>query len=223
MLLLLIRHGDTDATGKVLVGRTPGVHLNQAGLAQAEGLVERLKEIPIGALYSSPLERALETAKPLARARDLTVQADSGLLEVDYGAFTGKSLKQLQRTDQWKRLHARPGDFRFPGGEALHETQARVVGTLERILNAHPKDCVAAFSHGDAIRTGIAHLLGVHLDLYQRIHVGTASVSALLLGDAAPRLLLLNDVGGLGWLKPDLGRGSRPRRRAARPSRRREN
>jgi probable phosphoglycerate mutase len=202
MLLLLIRHGDTDVTGKVLVGRTPGVHLNQAGARQAEALADRLKDVPIAAIYSSPLERSLETAAPLARARDMTVHVEAGLSEVDYGDWTGQPLKQLQRTDLWKQVHTHPSDVRFPNGEALREAQARVIDALESVFKSHSKECVAAFSHGDAIKAAIAHLLGMHMDLFQRIHVGTASVSAVLVGDAYPRLVLLNDTGGLGWLRP---------------------
>jgi probable phosphomutase (TIGR03848 family) len=196
----------TDLTQKQLVGRAPGVHLNKRGGDQAERLVERLDGVPLAAIYSSPLERSLETAAPLAAARGLVVVHDEGLSEVDYGAWAGQDFKQLRRTDLWKRVQLRPADARFPGGEAVREAQARITASVEAIVNRHPKDCVAAFSHSDMIKFAVAHLAGIHLDLFQRLVVSPASVTAIVLGGAAPGLVRLNEIGGLQDLVP-------PRRR----------
>ena len=196
----------TDLTHKQLVGRAPGVHLSKRGGEQAERLVERLDGVPLAAIYSSPLERSLETAAPLAGARGLVVVHDEGFSEVDYGAWAGQDFKQLRKTDLWKRVQLRPADARFPGGEAVREAQARITASIEAIVNRHPKDCVAAFSHSDMIKFAVAHLAGIHLDLFQRLVVSPASVTAIVLGGASPALVRLNDIGGLQDLVP-------PRRR----------
>jgi probable phosphoglycerate mutase len=192
-----------------MVGRMPGVHLNDSGRQQAEALAARLDGIPIDAIYSSPLERAVETAAPLAAARGLAVTAQPGLLEVDYGAWTGQPYKALRKTELWRRVQQRPADARFPGGEAMREAEARIVGTLEQIALAHPKGTVAAFSHSDVIKAAVAHLVGLHLDLLQRLAVAPTSVSALYVGDPHPYLLHLNDTGSLRDLVPPPRRGRR--------------
>jgi probable phosphomutase (TIGR03848 family) len=202
VLLLLIRHAITDLTEKQLVGRTPGVHLSQRGQLQAAGLVDRLAGVPVAAIYSSPLDRALETAAPLATERGLEVHTDDGLTEVDYGVWAGQAFKALRKTDLWKRVQQRPADARFPEGEAIREAQARIIGSLETITNSHPRDCVAIFSHSDMIKFAVAHLSGLHLDLFQRLAVGPASVTAIHIGGAAPTLVRLNDLGGLQDLAP---------------------
>lgn len=211
MLLLLIRHGATDETGKRLVGRTPGIHLNGRGLAQAEGLAERLAGVPVAAIYSSPLERAQETAAPLCRARGIQVSIDPMLTEMDYGTWTGRSFRQLRLTALWKRIQQRPGDARFPGGEAIRDGQARILQSIELIAGHHPRQVVAVFSHGDVIRTAVAHLLGLHIDLYQRLQVSPASVTAIVVGSGPPALLRFNDTGSLADLVPHR---PRPTRRA---------
>jgi probable phosphoglycerate mutase len=196
----------TDLTDKRLVGRTAGVHLSKLGAEQAHGLVARLHGVPLAAIYSSPLDRSLETAAPLAADRGLEVMQDAGLTEVDYGAWSGQEFKQLRKTNLWNRLQLRPADARFPDGEAVREAQARIMGSLETIVNRHPRDCVAAFSHSDMIKFAVAHLAGIHLDLFQRLVVSPASVTAIVVSGAAPALVRLNDVGSLQDLVP-------PRRR----------
>jgi probable phosphoglycerate mutase len=211
VLLLLVRHAITDLTQKQLVGRRPGVHLSPKGQEQAARLVERLSGIPVTAIYSSPLERALETAGPLAADRKIEVRQDSGLSEVDYGEWAGQEFKQLRKTDLWKRVQLRPADARFPGGEAVREAQARIVGSLETIANAHPRETVAVFSHSDMIKFAVAHLTGLHLDMFQRLAISPASVTAILLGGAAPALLKMNETGDLRELVPT--RRHAPRRK----------
>jgi len=194
--LLLIRHGENEytRTGK-LAGWTPGVHLNEAGKKQAEALAERLKPAPITAIYSSPLERARETAKPLAKAKGLKVEIQAGLGEVRYGSWTGKSLKQLARTKLWRVVQQHPSAMEFPEGESLWNVQARVVEAIEQIARAHPKELVAAFSHGDIIKLAVAYYLGMPLDLFQRIMISTASVTLLHYGHGQMALVKLNDTG----------------------------
>lgn len=209
MLLLLVRHGLTDLTATRLVGRTPAISLNDAGREQAATLVSRLRALPLEAIYSSPMERALETAAPLAAARELPVRTEPGLDEVDYGEWTGRPYRELSRTELWKRVQQRPADARFPGGEAVREAQARVVGAIEGIFHRHPEGVVAAFSHADPIKLAVAHLIGLHADLFQRLGLDPASVTALRLGSGPPGLLRLNDAGGLERLVPPPRRGAR--------------
>jgi probable phosphoglycerate mutase len=209
MLLLLIRHGATDLTAKQLVGRTRGVHLSDTGRGQAERLVRRLEGIPVDHIYSSPLERAQETAIPLAGARNLKISTDARLNECDYGSWTGQEFKALRKSDLWKRVQRLPADARFPGGEAVREVQARVVGCIDDLAEAHPKETVAAFSHGDVIKAALAHFIGVHLDLFQRLHVAPAAISALVLGPGSPGLVCVNEVGGLAELLPQRKRSTR--------------
>jgi probable phosphoglycerate mutase len=200
VVILLIRHGENEytRTGK-LAGWTKGVSLNDAGRKQAEGLVERLKNVPLTAIYTSPLERARETAAPLAKARGLTPLVRPGLGEVGFGEWTGKSLKRLARTKLWRVVQGLPSGMRFPGGESFRAAQLRFVDTLDEIAQAHTgrKDIVAAFTHSDPIKLAVAYYLGMPLDLFQRIQVSTGSVTLLALGRGAPSLVKLNDTGPL--------------------------
>ena len=201
-LVLLIRHALAETTGKRLSGWMPGVHLSAKGREQAERLAERLAGVPIRAIYSSPLERCVETAEPLAASSgvDVTLRADLG--EVRYGEWTNRPLAQLARTRLWKVVQSVPSRARFPGGESLLEVQERSVREIERILASHPKAVVAVFSHGDVIRLLVAHFSGLHPDLFQRLVIDPASVSAIAAGNGAPRILKVNDTGGLSDLAP---------------------
>ena len=198
-LLFLIRHGENEytRTGK-LAGWTENVTLNEAGQKQAQGLVERLQGVPLKFIYSSPLVRARETAAPLAAARNLPVTIDDGLGEVRYGDWTGKSLKRLARTKLWRVVQSLPSAMEFPGGgETMRGAQLRLVDALARIAAAHPKAAVAVFSHSDPIKLAVAYYLGQPLDLFQRLHIQTASVTVLRLGQGQPSLVKLNDTGPL--------------------------
>lgn len=210
-LLLLVRHGHTPTAGKVLTGWAKGVHLTERGYEQAAALAERLVEVPIAAIYSSPLERCRETAAPLARLRGLDVRTRRDLIEVGYGEWTGRSIKQLARTKLWRSVQGTPSAVRFPGGESLREVQARAVEAIRAIAVEHPSDAVVVVTHADVVRLVLADMAGVHLDLYQRLAVEPCSVSAVVLHDGmAPRILKLNDTGDLGALAPPPAR--RPRR-----------
>jgi probable phosphoglycerate mutase len=201
-LLLLIRHGLTDATGVRLGGWTPGVHLSEPGTRQAEALSERLHRVPLAAIYSSPLERCQETAAPLAAGRSMEVIAREDLGEVRYGSWTNRPLKQLARTKLWRRVQVVPSGVRFPGGESLLEVQARAVRELEDIAGHHRRATVAVLSHADVIKLLLAFLAGAPMDHFQRLVIDPASISAVSVGDGIPRILRVNDRGSLDDLAP---------------------
>jgi probable phosphomutase (TIGR03848 family) len=194
-LFLLIRHALTDVTGKRLSGSLPGFHLSAEGSNQAERLAERLAPIRLTAIYSSPLERCVQTAEAVARGRRLPVKALPDLDEVGYGDWSGRSLTQLARTSLWRRLQQAPSSVRFPGGETLSEVQGRAAAALERIAARSPRGVIAVVTHADVIRLLLAHYAGIHIDLFQRLTVSPASVSAVVLGDRVPRILRMNDTG----------------------------
>jgi probable phosphoglycerate mutase len=193
---LLVRHGQTSTTGVVLPGRAAGLHLADKGREEAADVAGRIARLPrVAAVYSSPLERAQETATPIAAASGLPVTLEPGLLECDYGEWTGLPLKDLRRKPEWKQVQRYPSGFRFPGGESFTEMQARMSGTLARLVAAHPGHTLVAVSHADPIKTAVAHALGAHLDLFQRIAVFTASVTAIAYGPAGPTVLAVNTTG----------------------------
>lgn len=203
-VFLLIRHGENDYVKKGrMAGRTPGVHLNKTGRLQAQALAERLKDAPIKAIYSSPLERALETAAPLAEAKGLEVMPRLGLIETDIGDWAGKTVKSLSRLKVWRAVQFTPSRVNFPGGEAFRDTQFRICQEIEALAAQHdPKDLIACFSHSDPIKMAVAYYLGMPLDTFQRLAVSTCSINALMLGEHGCRLLTLNFDPGLNFSKP---------------------
>jgi probable phosphomutase (TIGR03848 family) len=207
-LLLLIRHGQAETTGKRLSGQAPGIHLSERGREQSEHLVERLRPIRLAAVYASTLERCTETAAPIAAHRGLEVRTVPELVDIHYGDWTGRSLKQVARSARWRAELSSPSTGRFPGGESFVEVQARAVAALERIAAAHRRGAVAVFTHADPIRLVLAHYGGSHLDAFERLIVHPASVSAVLAGPGGPRILRVNDTGTLADLAPP----ARPRR-----------
>ena len=209
MNLLLIRHAANDWVGDRLAGWTPGVHLNNEGRAQAAALVQRLEHAPLAAVYSSPLERTLETARPLAQAHGLTVQVREGLGEAQYGDWTGRSLKELQDDKLWPVVQVYPSGARFPGGESMREVQARIVAELDTIRDDHPDQTVAVVSHSDPIKMAVAHYTGLALDLFQRITVDPASVTAFVFTHYGPRLICLNHNDQLPSFKIEKVEGSK--------------
>jgi probable phosphomutase (TIGR03848 family) len=192
--ILLIRHGENDYVKKGrLAGRLPGVHLNQKGREQSQALAEKLRGAPIKALYSSPLERALETAEPIAQALNLEVIRCEDLLEVDFGEWQGQSLKGLRRLKLWKAVQHSPATTRFPGGESFAEAQFRACRVLERLAGQYEeKDIIACVSHSDLIKLAVAYFLGLPLDLFQRLFIAPASFTVLALGAAGSYLVTLN-------------------------------
>jgi len=208
--VLLVRHGLTKMTGPVLAGWTPGVHLDERGQAQATALAERLAEVPVTAIVSSPLERCQETAAALAAGREVAVQTDDRLGECQYGDWTGQELKKLAKDPLWKVVQAHPSAAAFPGGEALRDTQARAVGAV-RDHNARLGDDATwiAVSHGDVIKSLVADALGLHLDLFQRIQIDPCSLTVVRYTTLRPFVLRLNDTGGgVDDLKPPKRRRS---------------
>jgi probable phosphomutase (TIGR03848 family) len=194
-LLLLVRHGETPTTGMVLPGRAPGLHLSDRARDQAERVAERLAGLPIDGLYSSPLERACETAAPTAARSGLEVHEHAGLTECDFGEWTGAALAELVALPQWQTVQHSPSAFRFPDGESFVQMQARMVGTLEALCTAHPGGAVVCFSHADPIKAALAHALGTHLDLFQRILISPGSVSAIsCMEGRAPAVLMVNST-----------------------------
>ena len=194
-LILLIRHGENDyvKTSK-MAGRIPGIHLNEHGRKQAQALGEALKNFPITAIYSSPLERAMETAAPIAEARKLEINQEPDLMDTDLGNWEGKSWKVLSLTKAWKIVQNAPSRFRFPEGESFAEAQVRYANVLERIVKKHrkPKDIVAVIFHADPIKLAISHFLGLPLDHFQRLSCNTGSLTMLHVSEAGANLVKLN-------------------------------
>ena len=206
-LVLFVRHGQTPTTGKVLPGRARGLSLSEKGQQQAERAAERIASLQtderkVAAVYASPLERTQETAKPIARALGLRVRKHQGLLEADFGDWTGAELKRLYKKPEWRTVQRNPSGFRFPGGESFTEMPARIGGTVDRLRAAHPGQTVVAVSHADPIKAAVAHAMGTHLDLVQRIVVSPCSVSAVLYGVDGPVVLAVNSTGDLTALAP---------------------
>lgn len=203
-VILLIRHGDNDFLGKRLAGRLTGVDLNARGVQQAAAVADALGEAPITAVYSSPLERAVQTARPLAARLNLPLHIHAGLIEIDVGDWQGKSIRQLARTKLWKIVQQKPSEFCFPGGETFITARQRVVAALEEIkAGSGEKDMVACFSHSDTIKLAVSHYLAMPLDAFQRINVETASITALALREGNSFLITLNHVLDRQFKKPE--------------------
>jgi probable phosphomutase (TIGR03848 family) len=203
-LVLLVRHGQTPTTGQHLPGRTPGLHLSEEGQRQAELAAKRIAELPhVDAVYSSPLERARETAAPIAAARGLRVQIDKGLLECDFGQWTGGELKELMKKPEWSTVQRYPSGFRFPDGESFGEMQARMGACLERLRSRHQGGVLVAVSHADTIKAAVTQAMGAHMDLFQRTAISTCSITAIAYGTNGPMVLTVNSTGGsLAELRP---------------------
>jgi probable phosphomutase (TIGR03848 family) len=203
-LILLVRHGQTPTTGKLLPGRAPGLHLADAGREQAQRAADRIAALPtVDAIYASPLERARETAAPIGAVRGMKVQVDKGLLEADFGDWTGAELKKLMKLPEWQTVQRAPSTFTFPNGESFSAMQHRIVATLDRLRARHPGGVVVCVSHADPIKAAVAHAMGTHLDLFQRIVISTCSVSAIAFHTGGPVVLTVNSTGGsLAELRP---------------------
>ena len=186
----------------MLPGRATGLHLSDEGKAQADKAAERiaaLAKVPV-AVYASPLERAMETAKPIATRLGLRVRVERGLLECDFGAWTGAKLSVLRRRREWRTVQAFPSSFRFPDGESFMEMQARMVSTLDRLAERHKGETFVAVSHADPIKAAVAATAGVPLDLFQRLAVSPCSVTALVRGESGSFVLCVNATASLAEL-----------------------
>ncbi len=203
-MFLLVRHGQTPTTGKVLPGRAAGLHLAEAGVAQAQAAADRIAALSrVDAIYASPLERARETAAPIGKARGLKVGIDKGLLECDFGAWTGAELKKLMKLPEWNTVQRAPSTFRFPGGESFTEMQGRMIGTIDRLRAAHEGGVVVCVSHADTIKAAVSHAMGTHIDMFQRIVISPCSITAIAYSAGGPVVLTVNSTGGsLAELRP---------------------
>ena len=203
-LVLLVRHGQTPTTGKLLPGRAPGLHLADTGRAQAQAAADRIAGLAkVDAIYASPLERARETAAPIGKTLGQRVHIDKGLLECNFGDWTGAELKALMKLPEWTTVQRSPSTFRFPNGESFLEMQTRMVSTLDRLRAAHPGGVIVCVSHADPIKAAVAHAMGTHIDLFQRIVISTCSISAIAYSAGGPIVLNVNSTGGsLSELRP---------------------
>lgn len=194
--ILLIRHAVNDfvKTGK-LAGWTPEVHLNDEGKAQAEALGKRLAHAPINRIYSSPLERTMETAQAIQQQHPhLQIEISAEIAEVRYGDWEGAEIAALNRRKMWQVVQEYPSRASFPNGETMRGVQMRAVNEIERIVAHHPQEMVVVVSHADLIKMVLAHYLGMHLDNFQRIVVSPASISTLMLGHSRPFIATMNDI-----------------------------
>jgi probable phosphoglycerate mutase len=224
-LIFFVRHGTTPTTGQVLPGRAPGLHLADSGKSEAEAVAERLASLTtpaapaptngkapagapaydtltVAAVYASPLERARETAAPIGKALKLKVAVEKGLIEMDFGEWTGAELKALRKLPEWGAIQRYPSGFQFPGGEAFSAMRARIAATVARLCLRHPGEAIVAVSHADVIKAAVSDALGTHLDLFQRIVVSPCSVTAISYSPTGPVVLAVNSTGGLGALRP---------------------
>ncbi len=196
--ILLVRHGENDwVKSNKLAGRTPGVHLNNTGRAQARRMSGLLARWPIAAVYSSPLERCDETAKILAAPHSLPIVYHDGLLETDYGEWQGQDIDTLLKEDLWQVIQATPGLAHFPGGESMLAMQNRMIATVQSIVTEHPDQMVLLCSHADLIKSAISHFTGAPFDLFQRVVIAPASLSIIRFDQHGPKVLRVNDTGAL--------------------------
>ena len=187
----------TATTGTVLPGRAPGLHLSPKGRAQADAIATRVSGLRrLSAVYTSPMERARETAAPVARAVRVAARVEAGLNECDFGQWTGRRLRELARTPEWKTVQRYPSGFRFPGGESFPQMQTRMAAALAGLVTRHPGEVIVAVSHGDPIKAAVALALGTPLDLFQRIVIAPASITAVAYGASGPTVLAVNSLGG---------------------------
>jgi probable phosphomutase (TIGR03848 family) len=223
-VVCFVRHGTTPTTGKVLPGRAKGLHLAERGVEEADQTGSRLAVLgSVAAVYSSPLERARETAKGVSAHLGLPVVVERGLIECDFGEWTGAELAKLRKLPEWETVQHHPSGFRFPGGESFVEVQARMAATVERIVARHPGELVVAVSHADPIKIVVGDAMGVPLDLVQRTVISTCSVSVVAYSTAGPSVLAVNSTGALSALgisanshgAPTKGRGASAHRPAA--------
>ncbi|MDQ4139965.1 MAG: histidine phosphatase family protein [Bacteroidota bacterium] len=193
---LLIRHATTDAVGKHLSGRAPGVVLNNEGITQAQKLAQRLSGLPIAAIYTSPLERAIQTAEPLAKLLQLSPIIQEDFIELNFGDWTNAAFSDLQSQNQFQLFNSFRSATRIPGGELMLEAQARIINGLQKLCLQHPHQVIAVVSHSDLIKAAVAYYAGIHLDMFQRLEISPASVSVIQIFEETARILVINDTGG---------------------------
>ena len=195
--VLLVRHGTTPTTGIKLPGRAPGLHLSDEGRRQADGAAQRIGALRrVAAVYASPIDRARETALPIARVRHLALRIERDLAEIDVGDWTGISLARARRRPEWEIVQRHPSGFRFPGGESFMELQTRMVAAVTRLVERHPGGTIVVVSHADPIKVLVAHAMGTPLDLFQRFIIAPASITVIAWRRDAPLVLTINSLSG---------------------------
>jgi probable phosphomutase (TIGR03848 family) len=210
-----VRHGTTPTTGKVLPGRARGLHLSEQGRVEAKEAGQRLEGVPVSAIYASPLERARETAAEIASQLEPRVTIDRALVECDFGDWTGAELAKLSKLPEWKTVQRMPSAFSFPSGESFLDMQARLADAVVRYRVRHPGEVIVAVSHADCIKAALATALGVPLDLFQRIMVGTCSTSVVTYGGEGT---LVHAVNSYGPIRKLLGTGAGSGQSRSQPS-----
>jgi probable phosphoglycerate mutase len=193
---LLIRHAAHELVEHTLAGRMPGVHLSAEGQRQARRLARRLACLPVAAVYSSPIERALQTAEPLAARLQLAVQHCDGFAEIDFGEWSGKPFDELASDLRWQHWNRFRSGAPLPGGGLMVEVQARAVVAMDDLRRRHPDQLIVVVSHGDVIKAVIAHYLGMSLELLQRMAVSPASVSVVAVDPWGAQVIRLNATAG---------------------------
>jgi probable phosphoglycerate mutase len=188
----LIRHASCDGLGQTLWGRTPGIRLNEQGRLQAQRLAKRFEGMKFDKIYSSPLERALETAEPIARAMKLEVRKSDALNEIDFGEWSGKTFEQLDSDERWRHFNSCRSTASVPGGESFLEVQNRVVKEIDRLAHEHRDARVAIVSHADPIKAVIGYFAATPIDLIQRFEISPCSVSVITLDEEGPRISRIN-------------------------------
>jgi probable phosphoglycerate mutase len=191
--IFLVRHAAHDRVDRILCGRMPGVSLGDAGRAQASRVAKRLSGEQLAAIYSSPMERARETAEPIAAAADLNLMISPGLNEIDLGEWTGRSFAELDPDPRWKAWNAERAAGEVPGGERMQAVQDRVVTEFESLRCRHPGQRVAAVSHADVIKAAICGVLGLSLDRYHALEIEPASISSIVLWEGGGKVVCLNE------------------------------
>jgi probable phosphomutase (TIGR03848 family) len=202
--VLLVRHGKTPSTGTILPGRARGLHLSDEGKAQAEAAAARILELPRKpkAVYASPLERTKETAQPIAKALGVPVTTDPGLIECDFGDWTGKKLSVLAKKKEWATIQKTPSLFRFPNGESFSEMAARAYDTVVELAQANRGKTIVVVSHADPIKAILQMAMGAPLDLFQRLSISPCSISVIAFLPAGPHVLAMNSTSTLKELVP---------------------
>jgi len=196
--IAFVRHGQTPTTGKVLPGRAKGLHLADKGREQAQAAADRLAAYSkVAAIYASPLERTRETAAPIGKALGLPVTVERGLVECDFGTWTGRELKELYKLPEWQQVLRTPSQFRFPEGESFLEMQARTSDAVQRLVAAHPGEMIVCVSHADPIKVMVADAMGSHLDHFQRFGVSPCSITVVAYSAGGPSVLCVNSTDSL--------------------------
>jgi broad specificity phosphatase PhoE len=190
----LVRHAAHDRVGTVLCGRMPGVHLGKVGREQAERLARRLANENVASVQTSPLERAWETAEPIAQALGRDIEVNDGIVEIEFGAWTGRTFAALDGDLPWSSWNTARSVCRPPGGETMLEAQARIIAAMEALRGAYHGRAVVLVSHGDVIKAALLYHLGLPIDAYGRFDIDPASISTLAVGDWGARLIRMNEV-----------------------------